>query len=57
MESDDNAILGHEKAEVQAPGNGRLGATPRGPKENQAVIILEDGSGSDLLAQPLLGRL
>lgn len=57
MESDDNATLGHEKAEVQAPEvMADWGQHLEGLKRNQAVIILEDGSGSDPLGAAALGK-
>ena len=57
MESDDNATLGHERAEVQAPEvMADWGQHLEGLKRNQAVIILEDGSGSDPLGAAALGK-
>ncbi len=57
MEADDNAILGHEKTDVQAPEvMANWGQHLDGLKRNQAVIILEDGSGTDPLGAAALGK-
>jgi len=57
MEADDNAILGHEKTDVQAPEvMADWGQHLDGLKRNQAVIILEDGSGTDPLGAAALGK-
>ena len=48
MEKDDNAVVGVEKADVQAPEiMSEWGQHLDGLKTNNAVIILEDGSATD----------
>ena len=48
MEKDDNAVVGVEKADVQAPEiMSDWGQHLDGLKTNNAVIILEDGSATD----------
>jgi hypothetical protein len=48
MEKDDNAVVGVQKADVQAPEiMSEWGQHLDGLKTNNAVIILEDGSATD----------
>jgi len=57
MENADNAALGQEKADVQAPElMSDWGQHLDGLNRNQAVVILEDGSGTDPLGAAALGK-